>query len=160
MRTVGSIPATPAEGCSVCAFEHPRRRAPELVAWEDSLWIVRHHMPPSPLVGWFMLISRRHFGGPADLSESEALFLGPTLRRVSQAIKAVTGAPKVYAIAFGEGAPHLHVHLVPRYADRPDLAAWKLADVYRDVEGGELPAADPDLVRASVRSLGALLGRR
>lgn len=150
---------TPAEGCSVCSFEHPRRRAPELVAWEDSLWILRHHMLPAPLVGWFMLISRRHLGGPADLSDMEAMFLGPRLREVSQAIKAVTGAPKVYAIAFGEGAPHLHVHLVPRYADRPDTGAWKLADAYRAVERGEIPAADPAEVSACVRDLANRLRR-
>ena len=157
---MSEIAGTPADGCAVCNFEHPARRSPELVAWEDDHWIVRHHMLPAPLAGWFMLVSRRHLGGPADLSDAEAAAFGPAMRRVSQAIKAVTGAPKVYAIAFGEGAPHLHVHLVPRYADRADLAAWKLADVYRAVERGELPAADPDLVRKQVRSLGDLLGRR
>lgn len=154
---MSGLPGTPAEGCAVCAFEHPTRRSPELVAWEDDLWILRHHMLPAPLAGWCMLVSRRHLGGPADLSDAEAASFGPTLRRVSRAIKAVTGAPKVYAIAFGEGAPHLHVHLIPRYADRPDLAAWKLADVYRAVERGESPAADPHLVRAHVRRLGGIL---
>lgn len=150
-------PGTPAEGCTVCGFEHPVRQAPDLVAWEDDLWIVRHHLPPAPLPGWFMLISRRHLGGPADLSDAEAAAFGPTLRRVSQAIRTVTGAPKVYAIAFGEGSPHLHVHLVPRYADRPDTAAWKLADAYRAVERGELPAAEPGRVRTLVQRLNALL---
>lgn len=150
---------TPSDGCAVCGFEHPARRSPQLVAWEDDLWIVRHHMLPSPLAGWFMLVSRRHLGGPADLSDAEAAAFGPTLRRVSQAIKSVTGAPKVYAIAFGEGAPHLHVHLIPRYADRHDLAAWKLADVYRAVERGDLPAADPATVTACVQSLAERLRR-
>ena len=147
------LPGTPAEGCAVCGFEHPARRAPDLVAWEDDLWIVRHHMLPAPLPGWFMLVSRRHLGGPADLSDAEAAAFGPTLRRVSAAIKAVTGAPKVYAIAFGEGSPHLHVHLVPRLSARNDLAAWKLADVYRAVERNEMPAADPAAVATCVREL-------
>lgn len=154
-----AVAGTPLEGCAVCGFEHPSRRSPELVAWEDDLWIVRHHMLPAPLAGWFMLVSRRHLGGAADLSDAEAAAFGPEIRRVSQAIKAVTGAPKVYAIAFGEGAPHLHVHLIPRYADRADTAAWKLADVYRGVERGEIPAADPVRVAACVRDLGARLGR-
>ena len=150
---------TPADGCAVCGFEHPARRAPELVAWEDDLWILRHHMLPAPLVGWFMLVSRRHLGGPAELSDAEAAAFGPAIRKASQAIKAATGAPKVYAIAFGEGAPHLHVHLIPRYADRPDTAAWKLADVYRAVERGEIPAADAAQVAACVGELARLLGR-
>lgn len=154
-----AVAGTPLEGCAVCGFEHPVRRSPELVAWEDDLWIVRHHMLPAPLAGWFLLVSRRHLGGPADLSDGEAAAFGPAIRRVSQAIKAVTGAPKVYAIAFGEGSPHLHVHLIPRHADRPDTAAWKLADVYRAVERGEIPAADPARVAVCVRDLGARLGR-
>jgi len=135
-----------ADGCPICALERPARRHPELVVWEDPLWIVRHHALPAPLAGWFLLVSKRHLGGPADLGPEEAAAFGPVLQRTSAAVRAVTGAPKVYAIAFGEGAPHLHVHLVPRFAERDDLAAWKLADVYRAVERGELPAADPSLV--------------
>jgi diadenosine tetraphosphate (Ap4A) HIT family hydrolase len=56
----------------------------------------------------------------------------------------------VYAIAFGEGAPHLHLHLIPRFAADPTSTAWSVADLYRDVVVGARPPADPDRVRELV----------
>jgi diadenosine tetraphosphate (Ap4A) HIT family hydrolase len=52
----------------------------------------------------------------------------------------------VYAIAFGEGAPHLHLHLIPRQISDPHTAAWSVADHYRAVSAGKRPAADQQLV--------------
>jgi diadenosine tetraphosphate (Ap4A) HIT family hydrolase len=48
----------------------------------------------------------------------------------------VTGCDRVYAIAFGEGARHLHLHLIPRFQADQRSAAWSVADLYRDVETG------------------------
>ena len=42
----------------------------------------------------------------------------------------------VYLIAFGEGARHLHLHLIPRFQEDQRSAAWSVADLYRDVEAG------------------------
>ena len=61
-------------------------------------------------------------------------------------MRAVTGCERVYAIAFGEGARHLHLHLIPRSADDPRTSAWKIADLYRDVEAGKVNAASADCV--------------
>ncbi|MBL9118344.1 MAG: diadenosine tetraphosphate hydrolase [Phycisphaerae bacterium] len=134
--------------CAVCAWEVRPRPARELVVAESDLWIVRHHMAPAPLVGWMQLISRRHVQGPAGFHDREAADFGRALRDVCNALVRVTGAAKAYAIAFGEGSPHLHVHCVPRYAERGDTAAWKVADWYRQVERGERPpAAAEDVTR-------------
>jgi diadenosine tetraphosphate (Ap4A) HIT family hydrolase len=65
---------------------------------------------------------------------------------VSRALEAASGALRVYAIAFGEGSQHIHVHLVPRLPARDDTAAWKIADWYRAVERGEVPPADPQTI--------------
>jgi diadenosine tetraphosphate (Ap4A) HIT family hydrolase len=56
----------------------------------------------------------------------------------------------VYAIAFGEGAPHLHVHLIPRFGVDPGTAAWSVADHYRAVAAGERAAAPSERVAALV----------
>jgi diadenosine tetraphosphate (Ap4A) HIT family hydrolase len=56
----------------------------------------------------------------------------------------------VDAIAFGEGAPHLHLHLIPRFAADPTSTAWSVADLYRDVLAGAHPPADPDRGREVV----------
>jgi histidine triad (HIT) family protein len=34
-------------------------------------------------------------------------------------LKELVGAEHVYAFVFGDGAPHLHVHLAPRYPGTP-----------------------------------------
>lgn len=141
--------------CPICAeisgpFD-PRR----LVVVESERWIVRHHLLPAPLVGWCQLVSRRHVQGPASLDDEEAAEFGPALREVSRVIERRPGTLRVYAIAFGEGAQHLHAHLVPRFASRPETAAWGIADVYRDVAAGRLPAADPAEIARAVEEIRA-----
>ncbi len=85
--------------------------------------------------------------------------LGPVLRAASRAVREATGSLRVYAIAFGEGAPHLHVHLVPRRPGRDDTAAWRVADWYRAVERDPALAADPAQVAAMVTAVGAIVRR-
>jgi diadenosine tetraphosphate (Ap4A) HIT family hydrolase len=53
------------------------------------------------------------------------------VRHASQLVQQITGCERVYAIAFGEGAPHLHLHLIPRHVSNPLTAAWSVADLYR-----------------------------
>ena len=68
----------------------------------------------------------------------------------SALVRELTGCERVYAIAFGEGAPHLHLHLIPRFGADPHTAAWSVADHYRAVERGVRPPADPVAVAALV----------
>lgn len=51
-----------------------------------------------------------------------------------------------HASAFGEGAPHLHLHLIPRFASAPHTAAWLVADHCRAVVAGEGSPANPSEV--------------
>jgi len=97
-------------------------------------------------VGWLFLDTLRHVGGPADFTPDEAAAWGPAVQQSSQLVRQLTGCDRVYAIAFGEGARHLHLHLIPRFGDDPATAAWSIADHYRSVERGERPAADPAAV--------------
>ena len=98
------------------------------------------------MAGWCLLDSRRHCGGPINFAPEEAQDWGVVVQRASQLVRAVTGCERVYAIAFGEGARHLHLHLIPRSADDPRTSAWKIADLYRDVEAGTVNAASADCV--------------
>ena len=43
----------------------------------------------------------------------------------------------MYAIAFGEGAQPLHLHLIPRHLNEPASKAWAVADLYRDMDRGD-----------------------
>jgi len=143
--------------CVVCSWEQRPRPALDLIVAESERWIVRHHMPPAPLAGWLQFISRRHVQGAAHFDDGEAAEFGLALREVSGALERASAALRVYAIAFGEGSPHLHVHLVPRYDDLPETASWKVADWYRAVEGGELAPATAHEVERMVRRVRAEL---
>lgn len=97
-----------------------------------------------------MLDARRHLGGALAFDDREAAGWGPAVRMASRLVQELSGCERVYAIAFGEGAPHLHLHLIPRHAADPASAAWRIADLYRAVEAGGRPAADPVRVRQLV----------
>jgi diadenosine tetraphosphate (Ap4A) HIT family hydrolase len=143
--------------CAICQLHGDGERA---AAWEigrGALWILRHHPEPAPLAGWLLLDARRHLAGPLAFDDREARAWGPAVRQASQLVRSLTGCERVYAIAFGEGAPHLHLHLIPRFAADPASAAWKIADLYRAVETGERPPADPEQVRALVAAARGLL---
>ncbi len=81
-----------------------------------------------------------------NFAPNEALEWGSVVQRASQLICEVSGCERVYAIAFGEGARHLHLHLIPRSVDDPRTSAWRIADLYRDVEAGSVAAAPPECV--------------
>lgn len=100
-----------------------------------------------------LLCARRHVQGPANLEEDEAREFGLALRDASRAVQQATAADRVYAIAFGEGSPHVHVHLIPRFVSQPGTAAWKVADWYRAVERGEIPAADRTGMLAATQAI-------
>lgn len=120
-------------------------------------WIVRHHPLPAPIVGWTCLCAVRHVQGPADFHDAEADEFGRALRTVSRVIREVTGCDRVYAIAFGQGAPHLHMHLIPRFDAVEATRAWQVADWYRAVERGEHAPADPTAVANFVGSMRHIL---
>jgi diadenosine tetraphosphate (Ap4A) HIT family hydrolase len=99
---------------------------PEIELYVDDLWNAR---AVAQVPGWVMLATRRHGDWTWELSDAEAETLGPTLRRLSDAVRAVCGAERVYVIALGENTLHFHLVLLPRSADTPsDLRGTALLD--------------------------------
>ena len=97
---------------------------------------VHARLEPGPVPGWLVVAPLRHVEQLDQLDPGEQAALGPLLAEVAAALRAVTGAPKVYSATFSEQQPHLHVHVVARPADWP-----------ADERGARLmvagPAADP-----------------
>ena len=145
---VDSIP------CSICRLHDAIAAGgaeADLLIWRQGPWLLRHHPLPAPLPGWLLLDSARHLGGPADFQAGEAAAFGPMLQRASALVRQLSGCERVYAIAFGEGARHLHVHLIPRHGQDPASESWKVADLYRAMVEGQRPPADPDAVAQLVQ---------
>lgn len=80
------------------------------------------HSYNTALPGWLVLVTRRHIEAIDALTDDEAVELGLLIRRVSLALKEVTGCVKTYVIQFAEAAehPHVHFHVVPRMVDMPE----------------------------------------
>ena len=148
-RLVVSHPS-PADACTICALHCALQTGDAYEIARGAHWLLRHHPDPSPLVGWLLLDSCRHLGGPADFNPDEAASWGAAVQQASALVRELTGCDRVYAIAFGEGAPHLHLHLIPRFAQDPYTAAWSVADHYRAVATGHRQAAPPEQVAALV----------
>jgi len=87
--------------------------------WENihrsAYWDVAHRDNTS-LLGWLVLVCRRHIESLDELLTSEAHDLGEMIQRVSTALKRVTGCTKTYVMGFSEkpGFSHVHFHVVPR----------------------------------------------
>ena len=99
--------------CAICSLHRNLSHLAEHELWRSDRWLLRHHPQPSPLVGWCLLDSWRHLGGPIDFAPAEAREWGLIVQQAAQLVKADSDCDRVYAIAFGEGARHLHLHLIP-----------------------------------------------
>ena len=123
--------------CPICALHRDINNRNKYEIYRDDLWVLRHHPAPAPLMGWLLLDSLRHCPGPIDFSIEEAKNWGLAVQDASILVKKITQCDRVYTIAFGEGAQHLHLHLIPRFIANPNTKAWSVADHYRSVDSGE-----------------------
>ena len=106
----------------VCVFcTVPRERH---LASNEHGFVIRDAYPISP--GHTLIIAKRHVGSFFELASDERTALLLLLEQSKVAIEREM-APAGYNIGINEGVaggqtvPHLHIHLVPRYAgDQPD----------------------------------------
>ncbi len=115
MRDEASIVAS----CYTCRHNRGELHTPGGVIYQDALWSLQHAAEPVPLVGWLVLKPLRHVEAFADLTPEEAASFGPLVHRITRAMTEVLRPVKVYLSMYMESAPHLHVHLIPRYVDIP-----------------------------------------
>jgi diadenosine tetraphosphate (Ap4A) HIT family hydrolase len=110
--------------CKTCELIE-RRNTGSAPLWDcihqTPYWDVVHSYNTA-LPGWIVLVARRHIEAIDELTEPEALELGLLLRRVSTALREVTGCVKTYVVQFAEHEdhPHVHFHVIPRMADQPE----------------------------------------
>lgn len=115
---------TKPEDCLTCHLIN-RRMAGTAPLWDDIYrtknWFVVHSYNTA-LLGWLVVIPKRHIEAVDELSEEESIELGLLLQRTSKALKETTGCIKTYIMQFAEQAehPHVHFHVVPRMANQPD----------------------------------------
>lgn len=111
---------------------------------EDDLVLVSHIVTPDVLgrdgttayLGHLFVEPRRHAPGLEDLTDDEARRVGLWSARASRALRDVMQAEHVYAAVIGDGVPHLHIHLMPRYPGTPREYWWTRVDEWPDAPRG------------------------
>ena len=96
----------------------------------------------------------RHVVEPTELTEEETSSYWRELRLVAAAIEEVMRPVKMNYNLLGNSVPHLHAHIVPRYADDPH-PGWPFP--FPDPEPPTMPeerlASDVAALRASIARL-------
>lgn len=95
----------------------------------------------------------RHVVEPTDLTDEEAAAYGRDVLAVGRAIQHAFAPVKLNYNLLGNSVPHLHTHIVPRYADDP-RPGWPFP--FSDPEPGPMPA---DRLTQDLALLRAALGR-
>lgn len=117
--------------CLFCNIQRGQIPAVGGPLYEDDL-VYAHHFyaeNKSNYLGHLIVETKRHAPEFADLTHTEAQAVGLLITRLSSALKACTGAEKVYAEFYGEVTPHLHVHLMARYPNTPQkYLRWNVSD--------------------------------
>jgi diadenosine tetraphosphate (Ap4A) HIT family hydrolase len=78
----------------------------------------------------------RHVVEPTELSDAEAAAYGREVLAVGRALEQAFAPVKVNYDLLGNTVPHLHTHVVPRYADDP-RPGWPFP--FPDPEPGPMP---------------------
>lgn len=145
------------EGCRTCTLLD-RRDAGQAPDWDCIVrtpsWDVVH-CDGTSLLGWIVLVVRRHVAVLADLTDAEAAALGPLVRDVSRALHELVACEKTYVVQFAEHPRHrhVHVHVVPRPRELADDEVGPGIFKFLGVdEASRVSEADMDSLAAGLRA--------
>jgi diadenosine tetraphosphate (Ap4A) HIT family hydrolase len=105
--------------CHVCQSNSGAARiSPAPPVYEGKHWLVEHAYP-SALLGWLVIVLKRHAEALHVLTEDECAELGALQWAVARTVASQTGCEKEYVALFAEmpGFHHVHFHVAPRAAD-------------------------------------------
>ena len=109
--------------CLVCRKHRGEVAVPGGAIYQDALVYVSHAGlwadEQEHYLGHVFVEPRRHVAELADLTDEEARTIGLYTCRVARALMKALEMEHVYSFVFGDGVPHVHVHVVGRYPDTP-----------------------------------------
>lgn len=151
--------------CPLCAGTAMDDALMRTEVWSDDLWRLTT-VRVGEVAGFSYLEPRRHIAHITDLDGDEAATLGTTIATASSAIKDATGADLVYVYVFGDGVPHLHIHLAPHRHNGSPLSNEMIKGAQHKVTlatGEEVWASDryplqpKNLMEQAIADIGAIL---
>jgi diadenosine tetraphosphate (Ap4A) HIT family hydrolase len=107
--------------CWTCRSNSGEQRiSPGPPIYEGRFWIVEHAYP-TQLLGWLVIVLRRHAEALHELTRDEFLELASIQYDVLTELYAALHCPKEYLACYAEleHFQHIHFHVVPKPADLP-----------------------------------------
>jgi diadenosine tetraphosphate (Ap4A) HIT family hydrolase len=95
--------------------------------YEDDYWMVCHAPVEKGPLGTLFIESKRHVLDFAEFDHEETASYGILARKLYVALKALTGAERIYQVSMMEGIPHFHAWLLPRTPEIPERGVAFLA---------------------------------
>ena len=90
--------------------------APERVAWSHPRCRVLL-IEDSPFVGLCRVVWNAHVKELTDLGEADRAFVLRVVAAVEEGLRRLLAPDKMNLASFGNQVPHLHWHVIPRFAD-------------------------------------------
>lgn len=105
--------------CYTCLSNSGELRiSPGKTIYEGEHWVIEHAYP-SGLIGWLVIVLRRHAEALHELNDDELNELGILQKRTVKLLHSVLKCEKEYIMCFAEtpGFKHIHFHVVPKPKD-------------------------------------------
>jgi diadenosine tetraphosphate (Ap4A) HIT family hydrolase len=134
-------------GCELCELA-----ASSKVVANDKFSVILADEANYP--GFARVIWNEHVREVSDLADEDRLLLNEAVFKLEQAVREVMQPLKVNVASLGNVVPHLHWHVIPRYADDAHFPASVWAQAVRATSADVLEerrALLPELKRAIER---------
>ncbi len=109
--------------CVICQKHRGLFIVPGGAIYQDDLIYAGHahtrENQKTAYLGYLMVETKRHAPGLGDLTQEESQAVAWQASRLARALMEVEGAEHIYAFVIGDGVPHFHMHVVPRYPGAP-----------------------------------------
>lgn len=109
--------------CLVCRKHRGEMNVFGGVIYEDDLIYISHAQlwgeEEAHYLGHVFVEPKRHVAEVADLTEEEAQRIGVYTSRIAKALLQTENMEHIYIFVFGDGAPHVHYHVIGRRPGAP-----------------------------------------
>ncbi len=115
-----------------------KRISPADTIYEGNYWLVEH-VYPTGLLGWVVIVLKRHSEKLHELTREEWMELGELNYRLVNALHKLLDSQKEYSCCFAEmeGFRHIHFHVIPKTKDFDDGNTGAKVFKYLRVTGAE-----------------------
>ena len=152
----------PTEDCWTCASNSGKRRiSPAGSVYEGTYWLVEHAYPAA-LLGWMVIVLKRHVAALHELSDVEFQELGRIQPALVAELSGTLRSEKEYVACFAEGEHFRHIHFHVVAVPKGIPSAMRGARSFQFLQINEDEAVKPqdvrDLCDALRRRLAVRLG--